>query len=160
MRFRIVWSALAVVGGAGCVQPTLQPRQQAEPAPLDWSPRLDQPIRQLREVLAVTEQQQPMNYTSANLGFALDAKLYFLFQRYTERLEAPARAREIEAQRAWLADRQRAFQAAYQEYEGGTLASYAGNTKFIELTEARIVEIERRLQQLESPKNAGAPSPR
>jgi uncharacterized protein YecT (DUF1311 family) len=113
---------------------------------LDWHPRLDQPIQQLEEVLAATEQQQPRNYTSANLGFVLDAKLYLLFDRYIRSVPAADRSPIVEEQRQWLEKRRRATDEAYAEYEGGTFASFAGNRAFIEITKARVSEIEQRLR--------------
>ena len=151
MQFSIISGLIVAAACGGCVHEKVSPTLLQ-----DWSPKLDQPIRQLREVLAATEQQQSMNYTSANLGLVLDAKLYILFYDYLDELDEGARARAIEEQHVWRVDRQRAFQEAYKEYEGGSFASYAGNTRFIEMTEARIEEIEKRLRQVESAGNAGA----
>jgi uncharacterized protein YecT (DUF1311 family) len=113
--------------------------------PLDWHPRLDQPIQQLEEVLAATEQQQPMNYTGANLAFVLDAKLYLVFERYLNSLPDEARRAVLDEQRRWLRQRKSATDEAYAEYEGGTLASFAGSQAFIKLTKQRITALEQQL---------------
>ena len=112
---------------------------------LEWQPELDQPIRQLREVLEATEPQQHRNYTSSNLGFVLDAKLYLLFHRYADGLDPDARMQAIDEQGRWLEKRKAATSAASDRYRGGSLASYSGNTAFIEATQDRIAEIESRM---------------
>ena len=87
-----------------------------------------------------------MNYTSANLGFLLDAKLYLLFERSVATMRAAERARAMDEQRLWLAERKRATHVAYAEYDGGTLASLVGNRKYIELTRERIAVLETALR--------------
>ena len=114
-------------------------------AGLDSRPEIDQPIRQLQEVLDASEQQQPRNYTSSNLAFALDAKLYILFHQYIETLDADARNEAIAEQSRWLDQRQTDSSKAYSAYQGGTLASYAANMAFIEATKQRIAELESRM---------------
>lgn len=112
---------------------------------LDWHPTLDQPIQQLEEVLAATDQQQPKNYTSSNLAFALDAKLYLVFFHYFATVSEASQPEVLREQRRWLAQRQQIADAAHAEFSGGTLASFAGNRAFIIETQDRINEIERRL---------------
>jgi uncharacterized protein YecT (DUF1311 family) len=123
---------------SGCAQ------RLPQPEPLSWRPTLDQPIRQLEEVQAGTEQQQPMNYARANVGFALDAKLYLLFQDVVSQVDAHEQVPLIEEQRRWLKERAHARDQTYTEFEGGTLASFAGSGAFIEAAKARIAELERR----------------
>lgn len=139
-RFTVRW-VLAICGafGASC------DRERGEEIALDWHPELDQPIEQLEEVLAAQQQQQPMNYTSANLGFVLDAKLYLLFERYLASIRAKERPVALDEQRRWLDERRRATHEAYMEYEGGTLASLVGNRAFIEATRERVADLEQRL---------------
>jgi len=132
---------------AGCTD-TAPPRSIAE---LDWHPETDQPIRQLQELLETTEQQQPRNYTSANLAFALDAKLYILYCQYLETLDLTERSAAIDEQGSWLHQRRTATSSAYSEYEGGTLASNVGNMAFIDATRQRILEIESRMPREELP---------
>ena len=136
---RCLLAVCATLGCASCAS------QRTASLRLDWHPRLDQPIQQLEEVLAATEQQQPRNYTSANLAFLLDAKLYLLFEGYINSLPQEARPALLEEQRRWLEQRKLATDEAYDEYQGGTLASFAGNRAFIEATKERITALERRL---------------
>ena len=142
-RFLVIAYVLAVTMGVGCASRTSTP--PATGRKLDWHPKLDQPIQQLEDVLVATEQQQPRNYTSANLGFVLDAKLYLLFDRYIDSVPAADRPTMFAEQRQWLEKRKLATAEAYAEYEGGTFASFAGSRVFIDATKARISEIERRL---------------
>ncbi len=116
-------------------------------APLNWHPTLDQPIQQLQEVFAANDQQQPMNYTSSNIAFVMDAKLYLLFEQYIAALPEGKRAADIEEQRRWLQQRKVATSQVYDEYAGGTLASLVGNQAFIKATESRIATIEQRMKQ-------------
>lgn len=129
---------VALLMVAGCSAKVAE-RSVAE---LEWRPDIDQPIGQLQAMLDATEQQQPRNYTSSNLAFALDAKLYILFHRYLETLDADARHDAIGEQGRWLDQRKSVTSAAYSKYQGGTLASYAGNMAFIDATVRRIAEVE------------------
>jgi uncharacterized protein YecT (DUF1311 family) len=131
--------AFAAIFAVGCSSPPQNATTSGQP--LDWHPNLDQPIRQLREVLSTTVQQQPKNYTAANLAFVLDAKLYLIFQQYLQGLPVHRRASAVEEQRAWLAKRAAATDQAYSEYEGGTLASYSGSQAFIIATQDRIAAL-------------------
>jgi uncharacterized protein YecT (DUF1311 family) len=139
----VIAYVLPLTMAIGCASRTSPPPATA--GKLDWHPKLDQPIQQLEEVLAATEQQQPRNYTSANLGFVLDAKLFLLFERYIASVPASDRPAIVDEQRQWLEKRKRATEEAYAEYEGGTLASFAGSRAFLEMTKARLSEIEQRL---------------
>jgi uncharacterized protein YecT (DUF1311 family) len=134
---------LALLIALACASCASQP--PAATGKLDWQPQLDQPIRQLEEVLAATEQQQPRNYTSSNLAFVLDAKLYLLFDRYVASVPVAEQPAIVDEQRQWLEKRKQATHEAYAEYERGTFASFAGNSAFIDATKARVSEIEHRL---------------
>lgn len=136
----VQFAAVLILSGCTTNGPTIAEE-------LGWRPNLDQPARQLGEVLATTQQQQPMNYTSANLGFVLDAKLYLLFERYVGSLPGGRRQGAFEEQHRWLDERKRATDAAYAEYAGGTYASFNANSAFIECTKRRIAELESRLRQ-------------
>jgi uncharacterized protein YecT (DUF1311 family) len=137
----IVRRAILSAAACFCISCTRTP--DATLATLNWHPTLDQPAQELEENLAAEQQQQPMNYTSLNLGFLLDAKLYILFDQYLSSLPPDKRASAIDRQRRWLAQRASATTKAYAEYVGGTLASFAANESFIEITKARIVELQK-----------------
>jgi len=108
----------------------------------EWKLEIDQPIGQIEEILEEAEQQQLINYTSANLGFLYDVKLYILFHQHIASLPVTEQASRISEQRKWLKQRKTQVDKANMEYEGGTFASYAGNNAWMELTKKRIAEIE------------------
>ena len=104
--------------------------------------KLAQPIRQLEELLAETQQQQPMNYTSANVAFLKDSLVRERALEAMERLPRSERMAFVEAQLAWRAERLTAVRAAAAVYEGGSLASYAGNAESIRWSEERLEALE------------------
>ena len=114
----------------------------------EWELEIDQPIRQLEEILAELEQQQPKNYTVSNVAFLYDAKLYILFHDFIASLSESARASQITEQRKWLTTRKAQIHESYSEYEGGTLASYSAGRASIDATKKRIAEIEKRMKEL------------
>lgn len=118
----------------------------------EWNIPIDQPIRQLEEILAELEQQQPMNYTISNVAFLYDAKLFILFHEFIDQLSESVRASEIAEQRKWLTIRKAQIHKAYSEYEGGTMASYAAGLASIDATKKRIAEIEKRMKALPTTK--------
>ena len=109
---------------------------------LAWAPDMDQPIRQLDEVLETMYQQQPMNFTIGNISFLYDAKLFIIFYHYIEKLSVQQRDKAIAEQNAWLKQRKVITKQAYDEYAGGTLAPYTGAEAKIKETKARIKQIE------------------
>ncbi len=112
----------------------------------EWNISVDQPIRQLEEILVELEQQQPMNYTISNVAFLYDAKLFILFHEFIDQLSESVRASEIAEQRKWLTIRKVQIHDAYSEYEGGTMASYAAGQASIDATRKRIAEIKKRMK--------------
>lgn len=124
-----------------------KPDQHITMASLNWHPEFDQTIRQLEDDYASSQQQQPKNYISSNLGALLDAKLYFMFDRYLTSAKAGEKSSILEEQRRWLDQRKRAADRAYADYEDGTFASLAGNQAYIEATKERIAVIQQRLAQ-------------
>ena len=111
-----------------------------------WSPELDQPIQQLEEVLSQTKQQQPANYTIANISFLYDAKLFFLFQKYIQALSSEKRQAAIQEQQDWLNQRKSLIAKETKEYEGGSIAPYIAGEVKIKATKARILDLEQKLK--------------
>ncbi|MHC1769392.1 MAG: lysozyme inhibitor LprI family protein [Verrucomicrobiia bacterium] len=139
-RSRRVRTASLLVG-IGLVSSSCSP--PPPPATFEgWEIMIDQPIRQLEQTLASLEQQQPMNYTIANISFLYDAKLYILFREFIERLPESARTTEINEQRKWLKQRHTQVKKAYARYEGGTLAPYNAAEADIAFTKRRIAVVE------------------
>jgi uncharacterized protein YecT (DUF1311 family) len=138
----LAWMAAAFISCAEQEPPSIAP-------PLDWPIRLEQPIRQLEEVLASTELQQQMNYTSTNIAFAYDAILRIRYDRYIALLPPGKRNTTIEEQRQWLEERRDKVDEAYKLYDGSSMASYVGSKAFIDVTKQRIVEYEVGISGLE-----------
>lgn len=114
----------------------------------EWRPSLDQPIRQIEEILDELWQQQPLNHTISNLSFLYDAKLFILFHDYIALLPAAARVQAVDEQREWLAMRSAQVGEAHAEYEGGTLAPYNAGHAAVAATKERIAEIETTMARL------------
>lgn len=113
-------------------------RQKAASTTGEWAPDLDQAIGQIEEILASETQQQPLNYTSANLASLYDAKLYIVYRQRLHRMPESRKAGFIAEQRVWQRERKAIVQAAGAEFEGGTLAGLAAARADIELTKRRI----------------------
>lgn len=115
----------------------------------EWNPYIDQPIRQLEELLETLEQQQPMNYTTSNICILYDAKLYILFDHYLETLDPEAREAALEEQILWMEARADSVSRAGDEYAGGSLRPLVAGMEFIEVTKNRIAALEEAMQEVD-----------
>jgi len=115
--------------------------------PDEWAPYLDQAVHYLEGQLEAWQHgQQGANRISADLGFIHDAKLFQIYVRLYERL-APNRRDEFrKEQEDWLGERQTRAET-FVESHGGSLAPLEFNNEFIEVTAARIKELEGRLSK-------------
>ncbi|WP_316158481.1 MULTISPECIES: lysozyme inhibitor LprI family protein [unclassified Bradyrhizobium] len=115
--------------------------------PSEWEPFLDQPMWYLKtELDAWQGGQQGANRNSADLGFVQDAKLFQIYVRLYERL-APDKHEDFrKEQENWLGKRRTMAEAAVKSH-GGSLAPLEFNLEFIEVTAARIKELEQRLSK-------------
>jgi|GEM_PF-1132831 len=117
-----------------------RPKPLSEIIPEAWQPYLEQPFRQLEEVLEEAIQQQQMNYTSANMGFIKDAELYILYLKVYYSLPT-AKAEEFKSeQQQWLKDRE-AYCESEVKSHGGSLAPLEYGMAFISKTQERIVQL-------------------
>jgi uncharacterized protein YecT (DUF1311 family) len=114
-------------------------RPLSEVVPEEWAPFLEQPFQQLEELLKQTQQQQTMNYTSANMGFVLDAQLYILYLKAYHMLPPERAAQFKREQDLWLRQRKAFCEASVQS--GGTLASLEYSMAFISRTQERLEEL-------------------
>jgi uncharacterized protein YecT (DUF1311 family) len=113
--------------------------------PNEWTPYLDQAVQYLQgELEAWQHGQQGANRISADLGFIQDAKLFQNYVRLYERHALHRREELRKEQQDWLGERQTRAKAAVQSH-GGSLAPLEFNNEFIEVTAARIKELEARL---------------
>lgn len=71
-----------------------------------------------------------------------EAKLFCIFHRYVEGLTPSKRKKAWRERNQWLLDRKKAIDAAAAEYEGGSMAPYAGGQASIDFTKKRIRAIE------------------
>lgn len=138
----------------------------AGPDPLaDWNPSLDQPIRQLQETVdaAYEHLEKPLRlreagaevtfedesgtpppllaYAVANLGLALDAQLYLVFDRHLKSLPESQRAAARQKQRDWLRLRDERVRAESARYAGGTAEGYVAAEVFVKETRQRLAEL-------------------
>jgi uncharacterized protein YecT (DUF1311 family) len=113
--------------------------------PDEWEPYLDQAAEYLESELDAWQTgQQGANRLSADLGFIQDARLFQTYVRLYERLAPPKRAELRREQQDWLDERRNKAEEAVISH-GGTLAPLEFNLKFIEVTVAKIKELEDRL---------------
>ena len=110
----------------------------ADILPNDWEPFLSQSRRQLEEVLEELEQQQPMNYTVANIGFIVDAELFFRYIKIVGRMSASDAKIIKEEQKKWLSKRKKHCESEAKVYEGGTIAPFIYGQEFIKFTLCRM----------------------
>jgi uncharacterized protein YecT (DUF1311 family) len=115
----------------------------SEIIPEAWEPFLEQPYQQLEEMLEHEMPQQTMNYTSANMGFILDADLYILYLKIFHSLSPDqAEVFKLEQER-WLKERNE-FCTSSVESHGGTLAPLEYGLAFIQRTNERIEQLKHR----------------
>ena len=106
---------------------------------------IDQPIRQLEEVLESLEAQQDRNYTIANISFLYGVKLHLIFEEYLASLPENDRPTAILEQKKWQVAHRKRVQNAADEYAGGTLSCYVAGEAAVESYRERIDDILRRM---------------
>ena len=134
--------ALFAITLAGCQSPPLSPTISE----LDWGYiNIDQPIEQLEyrlEKACATGGQQQLNYTISNIVFLYRIKMKVDFQTYLESLSAHKQSEIISEQKKWLEIQTQKTSDAYEEYAGGTSASYHSGKVAIAGLKERIEEIQ------------------
>lgn len=118
--------------------PTRPGPSAGETLRLGWGLRLEQPIRQLEEVLQEQMTQQGMNFTSANVAFLKDALVRERALEAMSRLPRGERDAFAAEQLAWRENKLQAAQAAAAEYEGGSIAPLMANSESISWSNARL----------------------
>jgi uncharacterized protein YecT (DUF1311 family) len=118
-----------------------------EIAPTNWDPYVEQAFDFLEATVKDGKGgQQGMNRISADMGFVLDAALFIRYVRVFERLPLAQRQAFREEQSAWIASRSQQAENAVESH-GGSLAPLEYNLRFVEVTQARIAELDARLKQ-------------
>jgi uncharacterized protein YecT (DUF1311 family) len=113
-----------------------------------WVPDLTQSIEQLEEWIATDLSQQELNFSMANLNTVYDAKLYIKFQEILKATNADDQQDLIDQQASWLDARKALTTKAFNDYGGGSLASYHAGEIYLQLTRQRLDELGRKRAQL------------
>lgn len=108
----------------------------------DWRPDLRQTVEQLEELVASDLPQQELNFTLANLNAVYDALLFVKFTHRLADLEPVQRTPLLQSQQAWLQQRRELATQAFNEYGGGSLASYHAGEVFLQMTRQRLAELQ------------------
>jgi len=112
---------------------------------------LTQSIEQLEEWIATDLPQQELNFSMANLNTVYDAKLYIKFQELLKATDADDHQDLINQQAIWLDARKTLTMKAFNDYGGGSLASYHAGEIYLQLTRQRLDELGRKRAQLVTP---------
>jgi len=113
---------------------------------LDWFPDLNQPLQQLEQDFAASTNAAQRSAAQSNIAYVYDAKLFVLFQDMLDFLHPEAQKRELQEQHRWLNQRKSMTTAAFLKYDDEREARLAAGEAFIEATQARIAEIEKKRQ--------------
>lgn len=140
----------------GASESTLEPEviDQMEIVPKaysQWAPDLTQSIEQLEEWIATDLPQQELNFSMANLNTVYDAKLYIKFQELLRAADEKSHPVLIKQQATWLDARKILTMKAFDDYGGGSLASYHAGEIYLQLTRQRLDELGRKRTQLTTP---------
>ncbi|MDO9162011.1 MAG: lysozyme inhibitor LprI family protein [Methylococcaceae bacterium] len=139
-------SILAICGFAGVW--LLIACSQSQPGlwiPENWKPSLEQVREQIDGLAnqAAPASQQQLGQSSQNMADVADAQLFISYIQLMQRLDQQQRADLFKEQQAWLDARNQQASAAVIS-KGGTLAPLEYNNAFIEITEARLKNLQQR----------------
>lgn len=113
--------------------------------PENWNPSLEQ-VREQVDNLAnqtVPANQQQLSQSSQNTADVADAQLFIIYIQLMQRLGQQQRSDLFKEQQAWLETRIQQASAAIISKEG-SLAPLEYNDAFIEITEARLKDLQQR----------------
>lgn len=116
--------------------------------PETWRPALEQVSGYLEESAKadVRASQQTLNQNSQNLADIRDAQLFIVYIQLMRALDTQGQAKLFEEQKHWLVKRAEYAEAAVIS-KGGSLAPLEYNSAFKKITEERLIELQKRLQQ-------------
>ena len=121
-------------------------RQHNESLIDQWQPELQQPIDELEAHFKNLTKQQEMNYTTANIAFLYDAKLYIVFVKLLDCAPESERSRLIHEQDVWLKKRELRVKQVYEKYDGGSMGPLDAGQHFISMTKERIKELTKKME--------------
>lgn len=124
------------------------PRGYCELVPDAWTPALDQVGDYLAESSKTEAQasQQALNQMSQNLADVRDAQLFITYIQLMQTLDARGQTQLFEEQMRWLDKRNESARASVIS-KGGTLAPLEYSGAFRKITEERLLDLQKRLQQ-------------
>ncbi|MDP3335148.1 MAG: lysozyme inhibitor LprI family protein [Methylococcaceae bacterium] len=109
--------------------------------PENWKPSLEQVREQIDRTAPASQQQ--LNQSSQNMADVADAQLFISYIQLMQRLDQQQRAVLFKEQQAWLEARIQQASAAIIS-KGGSLAPLEYNDAFIEITDARLKDLQQR----------------
>lgn len=123
-------------------------RERCELVPETWKPALEQVSGYLEESAKADARasQQTLNQNSQNLSDIRDAQLFIVYIQLMQTLDTQEQARLFAEQKHWLGQRAEYAEAAVIS-RGGSLAPLEYNSAFKKITEERLTELKKRLQQ-------------
>jgi len=113
--------------------------------PENWHPSLEQVREQIDSLANQTApaSQQQLSQSSQNMADVADAQLFISYIQLMQRLDQQQRSDLFKEQQAWLETRIQQASAAIIS-KGGSLAPLEYNDAFIEITEARLKDLQQR----------------
>jgi uncharacterized protein YecT (DUF1311 family) len=112
--------------------------------PENWSPSLAQVTEHLGSIDKTgSSNQLDLSQTSQLLADSADAQLFISYVQLMHHLDQQQRSALYKEQQAWLATRTQLSNAAVAS-KGGSLAPLEYNSAFLEITEARLKDIQQR----------------
>lgn len=120
---------------------------QQQIRPQGWQPDISATVSRLKDALQEESAQQGINRLSREIADLLDAQLFIVYTRLSERLSPRKREQLSREQARWLSARSKHAEAAI-ESEGGSLAAFEANDAEATFTAKRIEELQRRLSAM------------
>jgi uncharacterized protein YecT (DUF1311 family) len=152
---RILWLVIKLAFGCFLlvllpqeVSARTHPRGYCELVPETWTPSLEQVKDYLDEASKAQPEapQQALNQMSQNLADISDTRLFITYIQLMQKLDIQGQAKLFEEQKRWLGKRAESAQAAVIS-TGGSLAPLEYSGAFKKITEERLAELQKRLQQ-------------
>jgi uncharacterized protein YecT (DUF1311 family) len=122
--------------------------ERCELVPETWVPSLDQVWEYVEEKSKseTNSSQKVLTQASVNLADLRDAQLFIAYVRLMQTLDVKEQDELFEEQKHWLSKRAEAAGASVAS-KGGTLELLEYSDAFAKITEQRLAELRRRLQQ-------------